>query len=253
MRSGRSIRHFADQSGSFRSAPRRSSSVANAPSRMITGRCLRKLPNGSRMIVSHRARFTIILRRAFARGLVRYSIMLTAQTIKNQHSDIFTFLHGNREIGASHCHIPEEALLGSLVYVSDAAQLAEARRHKPAILIVPAKMSGWVDALMEADSCCFSVQSISMGMAVLLKYFDRKCHRFTQWGERHPTAVVHPDATIGERNFLGPHCVIGPRASIGNDCMIGAHAVIENDARIGERSVLHPQVFIGAGFQIGDD
>ncbi|HEX9402794.1 MAG TPA: hypothetical protein VF917_00115, partial [Steroidobacteraceae bacterium] len=155
--------------------------------------------------------------------------MLTAQTIKNQHSDIFTFLHGDLEIGASHCHVPEEALFESLVYVSDAAQLAEARRHKPAILIVPAKMSGCVDAAMDADSCCFSVQSISMGMAVLLKYFDRKCYRFTQWGERHPTAVVHGDAVIGERTFLGPYCVIGARANVGNDCMIGAHTVIEND------------------------
>jgi UDP-3-O-[3-hydroxymyristoyl] glucosamine N-acyltransferase len=179
--------------------------------------------------------------------------MLTAQTIKNQHSDIFTFLHGDLRLGASHCHIPAEALLGSLVYVSDAAQLTEARRHKPAILIVSAQMSGCVDILMDADSCCFSVQSISMGMAVLLKYFDRKCFRFTQWGERHPTAVVHPDAVIGERTFLGPYCVIGAHAVIGDDCMIGAHTVVENDARIGARTLLHPHVFVGAGCQIGDE
>jgi len=179
--------------------------------------------------------------------------MLTAQTIKNLHSDIFTFLHGNLETAASHCHVPEEALLGSLVYVSDPEQLAEARRHKPAILIVPAKMTCSVDALMDADSCCFSVQSISMGMAVLLKYFDKKCERFTQWGERHPTAVVHSDAVIGEHACLGPYCVIGAHASIGSGCLIGAHAVIENDARIGERTVLHPHVFIGAGCQVGDD
>jgi UDP-3-O-[3-hydroxymyristoyl] glucosamine N-acyltransferase len=179
--------------------------------------------------------------------------MLTAGTIKSQHSDIFTFLHGNLEVAASHCHIPEHALLGSLVYVSDAAQLAEARLHKPAILIVPVKMTDCVSAVLDADSCCFSVQNIPMGMAVLLKYFDRKCQRFKQWGERHPTAVVHPDAVIGERTFLGPYCVIGAHASVGNDCLIGAHAVIENDARIGERTVLHPHVFVGAACQIGDD
>ncbi len=179
--------------------------------------------------------------------------MLTAQTIKNQHSDIFTFLHGDLGLGASHCHIPAEALPSSLVYVSDPVQLAEARRHKPAILIVSARMSGCVDSLMDAHSCCFSVQSISMGMAVLLKYFDRKCFRFTQWGERHPTAVVHRDAVIGQRTFLGPYCVIGANAAIGDDCMIGAHTVVENDARIGARTVLHPHVFVGAGCQIGDE
>jgi UDP-3-O-[3-hydroxymyristoyl] glucosamine N-acyltransferase len=179
--------------------------------------------------------------------------MLSAQTIKNQHSDVFTFLHGNLQTAASDCRVPEEALLGSLVYVSNEAQLVEARRHKPAIIIVSTKMSGCLDALMDADSCCFSVQSISMGMAVLLKYFDGKRHRFTQWGERHATAVVHPDAAIGDRSFLGPYCVIGARASVGEDCMIGAHTIVENDARIGARTVLHPHVFVGAGCRIGDD
>ena len=219
----------------------------------MKGRCVREMPTGSRIRVCRELIFTIILCRAFARDSVMEGIMLTAQTIKTQHSDIFTFLHGDLEVGASHCHTPEEALLGSLVYVSDPEQLAEARRHKPAILIVPAKMAACVDARADADSCCFSVQSISMGMAILLKYFDMKCYRFTQWGERHPTAVVHPEATIGERSFLGPYCVIGARASIGDDCMIGAHAVVENDAWIGDRSMLHPHVFVGAGCRIGDE
>ncbi len=179
--------------------------------------------------------------------------MLTAQTITTRHSDTFTFLHGNLASSASHVHIPQEAMLDSLVFVSDDAQLAEARRRNPAILIVPANMSRRVDALTDRGSCCFAVQNISMGMAVLLKYFDKKGFRFTQWGERHPTAVVHAEATIGERCFLGPYCVIGAHASVANDCMIGAHAVIENGARIGARTVLHPHVFVGAGCQIGAD
>jgi UDP-3-O-[3-hydroxymyristoyl] glucosamine N-acyltransferase len=179
--------------------------------------------------------------------------MLTAQTIKDRHSDIFTFLQGNLQVEASHCHIPEEALLGSLVYVSNASQLAEARSHQPAIIIVLSKMIDCIDDTTDENSCCFAVQSIPMGMAVLLQYFDRKCYRFTQWGERHPTAVVHPDAQIGEGVFLGPYCVVGANAQVANGCKIGAHTVIENDARIGERTVLHPHVFVGAGCRIGDE
>ena len=179
--------------------------------------------------------------------------MLSAEIIKNQHSDVFTFLHGPLDVSASHCHVPEEALPESLVYASNAGQLAEARLRRPAILIVPAKLSGCLDAEADAGSCCFSVQSISMGMAILLKYFDRKSFRFTQWGERHPTAVVHPDAVIGEGACLGPYCVIGAHATIGPGCLIGAHAVVENDARIGERTILHPQVFVGAGCGLRDD
>ena len=179
--------------------------------------------------------------------------MLSAQAIKNHHSDIFTFLHGDLETSAAYCHVPEDAAPLSLVYVTDVAQLSEARRHKPAILIVHANVVDRLSAIADADSCCFSVKNVPMGMAILLKYFDNKAARFSQWGERHPTAVVHCDATIGEGVFLGPYCVIGAGASIGDDCMIGAHTVVENGAMIGARSILHPQVFVGARCQLGED
>jgi UDP-3-O-[3-hydroxymyristoyl] glucosamine N-acyltransferase len=179
--------------------------------------------------------------------------MLTAQIINDHHSNIFAFLHGNLEAEASRCDVPEQATPHSLVFVSDAALLPQVRLLKPAILIVQAKMAGGLDALAAGDSCCFSVKNISMGMAILLKYFDTKCYRFKQWGERHPTAVVHGEALVGAGVFLGPYCVIGAGAEISDGCMIGAHTVVENSARIGARTVLHPHVFVGAGCQIGED
>src|SRR5450432_3877758 len=186
-----------------------------------------------------------LISREFSPTMV-VSSMLSAQAIKNHHSDIFTFLHGNLQSAAVYCHVPEDAMPESLVYVTDAAQLSEARRHKPAILIVHAKVADSLCPVADADSCCFSVKNIPMGMAILLKYFDDKASRFTQWGERHPTAVVHCDAIIGQGVFLGPYCVIGAGANIGDGCMIGAHAVVENGAKIGARCILHPQVFVGA-------
>jgi UDP-3-O-[3-hydroxymyristoyl] glucosamine N-acyltransferase len=180
-------------------------------------------------------------------------MMLTARTIESQHSDIFTFLQGNLDNAANQCHVPEEAVGDSLVYISDAGQLAMARLRKPAILIVSSHMAACAQAANDLAGCCFSVQSIPMGMAVLLKYFDNKCLRFTQWGERHPTAVVHADAQIGAGVFLGPYCVIGAHARIAEGCLIGAHVVIENLAIIGARTVIHPHVFIGAACEVGAD
>jgi UDP-3-O-[3-hydroxymyristoyl] glucosamine N-acyltransferase len=179
--------------------------------------------------------------------------MLSAQTIKNHHSDIFTFLHGNLETVAAECHVPEEATSSSLIYVSDAAQLVEARCRRPAILIVPSKMAPCLQAPLDGESCCFSVANISMGMAVLLKYFDLKPRRFSQWGERHPTAVVHCEAILGQGVLLGPYSVIGAGANIGDGCMIGSHTVVENAAKIGARTILHPHVFVGAACEIGSD
>ncbi len=184
--------------------------------------------------------------------------MISAEAIKTRHSDVFTFLHGNLASEATLCNTPEQACGSSLVFVSDAEQLTLACARRPAIVVMQAKAAGCAAAgvaAAEADSrsCYFSVKSVPMGMATLFKYFDQKGDRFTQWGRRHPTCVVHPDASIGQDVFLGPYAVIGARAVIGDGCMIGAHSVIENDARVGARSIIHPQVFIGAGCEIGRD
>jgi UDP-3-O-[3-hydroxymyristoyl] glucosamine N-acyltransferase len=123
----------------------------------------------------------------------------------------------------------------------------------PAILVVQTKAAMSITAAGPSNSCYFSVDNVAMGMATLLKYFDQKCNRFTQWGARHPTAVVHPDARIGSDSFLGPYCVIGADAVIGDGCMIGAHSVIENRATLGKRTIIHPHVFVGAACEIGND
>ena len=178
--------------------------------------------------------------------------MITAQAIKSRHSDVFTYLHGNLDSSAEHCRIPADSCGASLVFVSDEQQIAQAVSHRPAILICLSAVSASL-AAASSETCCFSVKVMPVGMATLLKYFDRKSFRFSQWGERHPTALVHPDAQVGSDVCLGPYCVVGAHAVIGNNSMIGAHAVIENDAIIGARTVIHPQVFIVAGFTVGED
>lgn len=177
--------------------------------------------------------------------------MITARAIAARHADVFTFLHGNLEAVASHCDTPAAASSRSLVFVTDAAQLVRVRLAEPAIVILHAETARGVDSAMSPLSCYFSVKNIPLGMATLLEYFDRKRARFSQWGARHPTAIVHEEARIGEDVMLGPYCVIGARAVIGSSCMIGAHCVVENDATLGAGTVLHAHVFVGAGCIIG--
>jgi len=182
--------------------------------------------------------------------------MLAARDVKDRHSDVFTHLAGSLNRFARVCRVPEEACRDSLVYVTDPAQLKHALSEDPAILILQSRLSEQLGADLASmpsnDTCCFSVRNLSMGLALLLRYFDSKALRFTQWGERHPTAIVHPDAAIGARVCLGPFCVIGERASVGDDCMIGAHVVIENGAVVGAGCTIHPHVFVGAGCEIGE-
>ena len=178
--------------------------------------------------------------------------MLSAQTIRDDHGGILTYLHGDLASVAECCRTPEAAVPASLVFVTKLEQLAQAIAGHARILIVHESIAPLVAA--EGDvGCCFSVRAVPMAMALLLKYFDRKAERFTQWGERHPSAIVHDTAKIGEHVVLGPYCVIGARAAVGDGCLIGSHVVVENDAVIGPGTILHPHVFIGASSVLGRD
>ena len=179
--------------------------------------------------------------------------MLTAQTIQDDHSDLFTFLQGDLAMRASTCDSPEQACIDSLVYAAEIAQIEQAHLRRASILIVDVRLAHHVRGLAAPSACIFTVHAIPMAMAVLLRYFDQKAERFAQWGERHATAVVHPTASIGEGVLLSPYCVIGARTVIGAGCRVGSHVVLENDVRIGARTLLHPHVFVGAGCEVGRD
>src|SRR5579862_4735395 len=98
--------------------------------------------------------------------------MLKAQTIRNDHAEVFTFLGGNLEACASACHTPADARRDSLVFVSQPEQLSEALRREAAIIIVHRKIAQLVPSALGA-CCCFAVAAVPMAMAVLFKYFDR--------------------------------------------------------------------------------
>jgi UDP-N-acetylglucosamine acyltransferase len=51
----------------------------------------------------------------------------------------------------------------------------------------------------------------------------------------HPTAIINPEAKIGENLSVGPYAVIEGDVEIGDDCIIGPHAVLYSGARIGNR------------------
>jgi UDP-3-O-[3-hydroxymyristoyl] glucosamine N-acyltransferase len=179
--------------------------------------------------------------------------MLQARTLQSDHADVLTYLQGDLDAGASRCCVPQESDAASLVFASDEAQLQQARERGAAILVVQRSLAAQLAPDEPAFGACFAVGNVPLGMAAVLRHFDRKRERFSQWGERHETAVVHASATVGDGVLLGPYCVIGAAAVIGDGCRIGAHVVIENGARIGPGTTLHPHVFVGADCVLGRD
>jgi hypothetical protein len=111
--------------------------------------------------------------------------MLSAHTVQSQHADVCQYLQGDYEAVATNCRVPNEAGTDSLVFVSDVTQLAIARQRGAAILVVQRSLVDQLAPGEPAFGCCFAVASVPMGMARLLKHFDRKRERF-RVGRRDP-------------------------------------------------------------------
>jgi UDP-3-O-[3-hydroxymyristoyl] glucosamine N-acyltransferase len=88
----------------------------------------------------------------------------------------------------------------------------------------------------------------------------------------HPSAVVHPDAVLGQGVRIGAHAVveagarvgdgcvvfplayIGAKSSLGKDCLVYPSAVILERVELGDRVILHSGVVLGAdGFGFAPD
>jgi UDP-N-acetylglucosamine acyltransferase len=55
----------------------------------------------------------------------------------------------------------------------------------------------------------------------------------------HPTAIISPNAKLGENINVHAYAIIQDNVEIGNDCVIGPHAVLYNGARLGNRVKIH--------------
>jgi len=60
----------------------------------------------------------------------------------------------------------------------------------------------------------------------------------------HPSAVVSPDAHIGEGVTISGFCYVGHHAHIGDGTVLYPHVVIGDGAQVGDNCVLYPSVVI---------
>jgi len=61
----------------------------------------------------------------------------------------------------------------------------------------------------------------------------------------HATAIIHPDAQIGEGVTIGPYCMVGPHVKLGAGSLLHAHAVVDGHTTIGRECQLFPFACIG--------
>lgn len=61
----------------------------------------------------------------------------------------------------------------------------------------------------------------------------------------HPTAIVHPKASLDGDVEIGPFCVIGEHVAIRKGSRLLSHVTIDGWTEIGERNEVHPFASIG--------
>jgi UDP-N-acetylglucosamine acyltransferase len=68
-------------------------------------------------------------------------------------------------------------------------------------------------------------------------------------GNIHPTALVAPEAELGENVEVGAYAVIGPGVIVGANTRIGAHAVLQGPMRLGADNEVFPFASVGSAPQ----
>ncbi len=63
--------------------------------------------------------------------------------------------------------------------------------------------------------------------------------------EIHPTAIVSPEAKLGEGVRIGAYSIVEPGVVLGEGCHIREHVILRSGTSIDSRAVLHPFVVVG--------
>ncbi len=66
----------------------------------------------------------------------------------------------------------------------------------------------------------------------------------------HPTAIIHPQAILGDGCEIGPYCVIGGEVELGPGCRLHSHVVLDGCTVLGRENELFP--FSSAGLKTQD-
>ncbi|RYX83686.1 UDP-3-O-(3-hydroxymyristoyl)glucosamine N-acyltransferase [bacterium] len=67
----------------------------------------------------------------------------------------------------------------------------------------------------------------------------------------HPTAIIEPDAIIGEGVTIREYCYVGRSARIGDGAILYPHVYIGDGAQIGQECVIYPNVVCGHHVHLG--
>src|SRR5258708_27227833 len=137
----------------------------------------------------------------------------------------------------------EQAAQGQLTFVSNPKYNAAAKTTKASAVIV-AKTSTAINTGMLRSKNPY----LAWAKAIELFYQPP-----SYVPGIHPTAAIHPKATLGKNAHIGPYAVIDEDAVIGDNAVLLAHVVIYRGATIGNNFFAHAHAVVREFCHLGDN
>ncbi len=137
-----------------------------------------------------------------------------------------------------------DAAEGQIAFFGNPKYVAALRSTKAAAVLVP---KDWVE---KTEAIQIKVENPSLAFARLLEKFTPPPLAFPPGV--HPSAVLSPDAVLGEGVSIQPFVVVEAGARIGRGTVVGAHSYVGHGAIVGEDCKAYPNVTIREGCRIGN-
>lgn len=180
---------------------------------------------------------------------------MKVQTILDRFQDTLTLEGGDPGIEVSAAGHPATSVPNAIVYISKPEDLEKASASTAVCCVCsPGLVEQAREHFTGRGRCLLSTGEVYLAMArvnMAMFRYRRNIEPFD--GEAiHPTAVIHPDAELGEGVLIGPNTTIGADTRIGDRTVIGANVTVETDVQIGADCHIHPQVYIAYRCVLGD-
>jgi len=164
-------------------------------------------------------------------------------------------LHGDPDVEIRGVAPLDRARAGDLSFLSNPKYRSLLSRTNASALLLP---KGTWDISLPVVLC----DNPYMAFALVMRQFYKLVHRLAEG--IHPSAIIDPEAELGENVAVGayvvvergvkigartqifPHCYIGENTQIGEDTVIYPNVTIREDSQIGNRVIVHPGAVIGS-------
>jgi UDP-3-O-[3-hydroxymyristoyl] glucosamine N-acyltransferase len=150
-------------------------------------------------------------------------------------------LHGNPQTCIENIAPLESAGPQDLSFLSHPKYQSQLSQTRAACVIVAPQF----ETLASSRGACIVADDPYLYFARLTQFWKKKSAPLAV-ANIHPSAVIHPDASIADTAVIGPLCVIERGAKVGEHSQLKSRVTLGEFCEVGQRCIVHPGVVIGA-------